>query len=64
MQDYRAFVLGPDGHITNRYDFWAPDDEAAREQAKQLQHGHDLELWHHDRKIADLSIKQLISSPN
>ena len=53
MQGYRAFLLGPDGHTTHCYNFWARDDEAAREQAQEFAFGHDLELWHHDRKLAE-----------
>jgi len=53
MQDYSAFVVGPDGHVTNRYDFSVRDDDAAREQARQMAFGHDMELWHHDRKLAE-----------
>lgn len=72
MQDYRALKLGPDGHITSRFDFWARDDEAAKEQARQVASGQDLELWRHDRKIAEwrgqrptwLKIKRVIHSPN
>jgi hypothetical protein len=41
MQDYRAYVLGPDGHIIRRYDFFSLDDEAA-----------NVELWQLDRKVA------------
>ena len=52
MRDYRAYVMGPDGHIMNRFEFWCADDEAAKERAKQYVDGHDIELWHQDQKIA------------
>jgi hypothetical protein len=26
MQDYRVFVLGPDGHVTGRVDLWCTDE--------------------------------------
>lgn len=52
MQDYRAFLIGPDGRIADRYDLWCSDDEDAKERAKQLVDGHDVELWHRDHKIA------------
>jgi hypothetical protein len=32
MRDYRAFVMGPDGHIQDRFEFWSMDDEAAKER--------------------------------
>jgi hypothetical protein len=53
MWDYRAFELGPDGNVTSRFDFWAQDDEAAKEQARQVASGEALELWRHDRKVAE-----------
>jgi len=52
MQDYRAYILGPDGHIQNRVDLVCEDDEAAKELTKKLVDGHDIELWQCDRKIA------------
>ena len=45
MQDYRAYVLGPDGHIIQRYDFFSLDDEAAKTHAKRYVDGYDIELW-------------------
>jgi hypothetical protein len=58
MRDYRAYVIGPDGRIMRRFDFLCQDDEAAKDRAKQLMVGHDIELWHHDRKIAEFKIKE------
>jgi hypothetical protein len=54
MQEYRIFILGPDGHIMDRYEFRAPDDNAAKEHATQMVDGHDIELWGRARKIAEL----------
>ncbi len=45
MQDYRAYIIGPDGHIKRRVDLICKDESAAQEQAKQLVDGHDVELW-------------------
>ena len=53
MRDYRAFILGPDGHVIDRTDMFCANDEAAKKRAKQLVSGHDVELWHHDRKLAE-----------
>ena len=53
MRDYRAYVMGPDGHIKDRIEFWSKDDEKAKEQAEQYADGHDVELWHRDKKIAE-----------
>ena len=51
-EDCRAYVIGPDGHVRDRVDFWCRDDDAAKERAKQLIDGYDVELWQLDRKIA------------
>ncbi len=52
MQEYRAYIIGPDGHIQQRIDLLCADDDAAKEQARQLVNGHDVELWQLDRQIA------------
>jgi len=51
MQDYRAFIMGPDGHVQNRVDLRCADDAEAIKVAKQLVDGYDVELWQLDRKI-------------
>ena len=43
MQEYRAYLIGPDGHIFQRTDLVCADDEAAKESAKRLVNGHDVE---------------------
>jgi hypothetical protein len=45
MNGYHAYLMGPDGHIQSRVDLTCEDEEAAKEQAKQLVDGHDVELW-------------------
>ena len=52
MNEYRAYLMRPDGHIQSRVDLICKNEEAAKEQAKQLVDGHDVELWQLDRKIA------------
>jgi hypothetical protein len=54
MQEYRAFVLGPDGHVVLRHDFSAVDDDAAKAHAKRYVDGHDVEVWQLERRIAIL----------
>jgi hypothetical protein len=51
MTDYRAYILGPDGHVQNRVDIICDDEAEALRLAKQLVDGHDVELWQLDRKI-------------
>jgi hypothetical protein len=52
VPEYRAYIIGPDGHIQSRVDLICEDESAAQEQAKQLVDGHDVELWQGARKLA------------
>jgi hypothetical protein len=54
MPDYRAYIIGPDGHFYETVALNALDGAAAIEAAKRLIDGHDVELWHPDRKIRKL----------
>ena len=51
MQNYRAYFVGPDGHVQNRVDLRCADDAEAIRLAKQLFDGRDMELWQLDRQI-------------
>jgi hypothetical protein len=51
MQDYRAYIMGPNGHVQNRVDLRCNDESEAIRLARQLVDGHDVELWQLDRKI-------------
>ena len=51
MAEYRAHIIGQDGGLLREVMLLCPDDEIAKQYAKQLVDGHDVELWHHDRKI-------------
>ena len=53
MEDYRVFLIGPDGVITSRVDLVCENEEEARERAKQLAQGCTAELWQSTRKIAE-----------
>jgi hypothetical protein len=53
MHAYRAYMIRWDGHIIYRVDIECDDDEAAKERAKLLMDGHDVELWDGARKIAE-----------
>jgi len=57
MNDYRVYIIGPDGHIVRRVDLVSLDDHAAKEQAERLVDGHDVELWHLDRQIAEFKAR-------
>ena len=51
MQDYRAFILGPDGRVQASVSLLCRNEGEAIEAAKQIVDGHDVELWRRDRKI-------------
>ena len=57
MQEYCAYIIGPDGHIQQRIDLLCADDNAAKVQARQLANGHDVELWQRDRQVATFTSK-------
>lgn len=58
MQEYRAYVIGLDGRVQQRIDLLSEDDEAAKERAKELVDGHDIELWQLDRRICEFKAKR------
>jgi hypothetical protein len=45
MPEYRAYVVGHDGHFLRSEGFVASDDEAESQHAKQFADGYDVELW-------------------
>jgi hypothetical protein len=53
MNEYCAYIMSPDGHIQRRVDLLCTDDEAAKDMARQLVDGHDVELWQLSRWIAE-----------
>lgn len=52
MDEYRAFLLGPDGKISSRIDLTC-DEETAKKQAQQLADACAVELWKGPQKIAE-----------
>jgi hypothetical protein len=53
MQEYCAYIIGPDGHILSRIDLHCADEREAKECAVRLVDGQNLELWQGDRWIAE-----------
>ena len=51
MAEYRAYVIGEDGHITSFRAFVCDGDADAMVWAKQLLDGNDIELWSGDRFV-------------
>jgi hypothetical protein len=54
MLEYRAYLVGSDGHIVDRLHLKCIEDSQAIEQAKALVDGHDVELWQLGRMVARL----------
>jgi hypothetical protein len=52
MPGYRVYIIGSDGRFIRAIELACPDDEVAKEYAKQFVDGHDIELWQQDRKVA------------
>lgn len=52
MPEYRVYIIGSDGHFRDSIALECADDSEAKEQAKQLVEGYDVELWQRTRKIA------------
>jgi hypothetical protein len=66
MRDYRAYILGIDGHrFVKVKEFLSdqPDDATALSAAKQLADGHEVELWDCGRLVARLSPDGEVTSP-
>jgi hypothetical protein len=55
--EYRAYLIGVDGHFYRSVPLNCADDAEAVERAKRLLNGHDIELWQLDRKVAMLDHK-------
>jgi hypothetical protein len=51
MAEYRAYIIGSDGHFLRAIEILCADDDTAKEYAKNLVDGHDVELWQGERKI-------------
>jgi hypothetical protein len=53
--EYRAYLIGGDGHFTRFRGFTCTNDANAIQWAKQLVDGHDIELWSGKRFVARLA---------
>ena len=58
MAEYRAYFIGTDGRFLRAVELVCPDDDVAKEYARQLVDGHDVELWQGDRKIEAFKLTQ------
>lgn len=64
MNGYRAYVIGPDGHIQNRVDLYCEDDEAAKVEAAKLVDGVGIELWQLNRRICEFKATEAVAPTN
>ena len=55
MAEYRAYILGSDGHFVGYETFARADDAEAIERARRLVADHGLELWSGERLVTRLS---------
>ena len=60
MPEYRVYIIGSDGHFQSAVPLDCADDFEAKEKAKRLVDGHDVELWQRVRKIARFDHKPKI----
>jgi hypothetical protein len=51
MPDYRAYIMGLDGHVQKRVDLQCNNDDEAIRLARELVNDYDVELWQLDRHI-------------
>jgi hypothetical protein len=51
MPEYRAYIIGNDGHFQDAKPLVCVDDTEAIAEAKQLVNHHDVELWQRGRKV-------------
>ncbi|WP_454624468.1 hypothetical protein [Bradyrhizobium cenepequi] len=54
MQEYRAYLLGIDGHIRERMELESETDEEAVARARQHFNGGAIEVWQGVRIVAKL----------
>ena len=57
MTEYRVYIVDENGHFLRAVELVCPNDDAAKEQAKQFVDGHDVELWQQDRRIGNFVAK-------
>jgi hypothetical protein len=56
MAEYRAYIVGDDGHFTGFEGLVCSNDSQAIENAKRLVDGHDIELWCGERFVKRLNV--------
>lgn len=52
MPDFRAYRIGDDGLIVDRFDLDCADEDEARAKAEDMAVEYSVELWERTRRIA------------
>jgi hypothetical protein len=60
MSEYRAYLIGRNGHIQGYEPLNCPDDAAAVAAAKRLISAHGVEVWQDDRKVVTLGEPEVL----
>jgi class 3 adenylate cyclase len=59
MADYRAYLVGSDGHFYEAVALVCADDAEAIQKAKKLVDHREVELWQLDRKVATFESRSI-----
>jgi hypothetical protein len=59
MADYRAYLVGSDGHFYEAVALVCADDAEAIQKAKKLVDHREVELWQLDRKVATFKSRSI-----
>jgi hypothetical protein len=54
--EYQMRIIGTDGQLRRMIGLLCPDDESAKDYAREVVHDHDIELWQGDRRIERFKI--------
>ena len=57
MLEYRAYLVGPDSHVTDRVEIACTDEAEAKQWATRLVDGCTIEIWQGDRKVVTFPTK-------
>jgi hypothetical protein len=55
--EYQMRIIGTDGQLCRIIWLLCPDDESAKNYAREVVHDHDIELWQGDRRIESFKVE-------
>ncbi|MBR1122962.1 hypothetical protein JQ628_15655 [Bradyrhizobium lablabi] len=59
MPEYRACLMNDDGSVLRSVQLLCPDDDTAKEYARQLVDGHAIELWRGGIRIGQFMKREI-----